>query len=330
MTIIPYSEQHKELWDTTLRQSRFPALLLERGFMDYHADRFEDASLMVCDEKGRVEVLIASSIRRDTNTIVSHGGLTYGGLIPSVHAGIKEIMEALGLACEHYRSLGAIRWILKPVPWAYWSIPSEEVLYAMTQHGAVLKTRALSNCVALDAMQNAFGQTEDAIPQFFSEMRRRHVRKCRQEGVKVMIPDNESDSLENFWSILTKNLSHRHGVAPVHSIEEMKLLMQRFPERIYLATAMKGGEILAGCVCFIASPQLVHVQYISAADEGRNNNALDLLFAELVGKVATEYKYLDFGISTLHDGTGINEGLMFQKHGYGARGMCYDTYEIAL
>lgn len=318
MTIIPYSEQHKELWDSTLRVSRFPALLLERGFMDYHADRFEDASLMACDEKGRVEVLVASCIRRDAKTIVSHGGLTYGGLVPSVHAGVREIMETLDLACEYYRKvLEAERWILKPAPWAYWTMPAEEVLYAMTQRGAVLKTRALSNCAVLEAMP-------------FSELRRRHIKKCQQEGVKVNLHNDAPESLEKFWNILTHNLSHRHGVAPVHTVEEMKLLMQRFHERIYLATAELNGEMLAGCVCFIASPQLVHVQYIAAADEGRNHNALDMLFAELAADISPKYKYLDFGISTLHDGTGLNEGLMFQKHGYGARGMCYDTYEISL
>ena len=39
---------------------------------------------------------------------------------------------------------------------------------------------------------------------------------------------------------------------------------------------------------------------------------------------------MDFGISTEHGGDYLNEGLIFQKEGFGARSVCYDCYEVAL
>ena len=37
--------------------------------------------------------------------------------------------------------------------------------------------------------------------------------------------------------------------------------------------------------------------------------------------------YFDFGISTEDGGRVLNEGLIYQKEGFGGRAVCYDTYE---
>ena len=38
----------------------------------------------------------------------------------------------------------------------------------------------------------------------------------------------------------------------------------------------------------------------------------------------------DFGVSTEQRGSYLNEGLIFQKEGFGGRAICYDTYAIDL
>ena len=52
--------------------------MFERGFMDYHADRFTDFSLMFYEDN-KLVALLPASIHGDE--IRSHGGLTYGGII---------------------------------------------------------------------------------------------------------------------------------------------------------------------------------------------------------------------------------------------------------
>ena len=47
MTVIPYSINKREDWDSFVRRSKNGTFLLQRGFMDYHADRFFDCSVMV-------------------------------------------------------------------------------------------------------------------------------------------------------------------------------------------------------------------------------------------------------------------------------------------
>ena len=86
------------------------------------------------------------------------------------------------------------------------------------------------------------------------------------------------------------------------------------------------GRMLGGVVVYL-NRRTVHTQYISASPEGKDIGALDMLFDELVNSVFADYEYFDFGRSTEDGGRYLNENLIFQKEGFGGRGVCYDTYE---
>ena len=42
------------------------------------------------------------------------------------------------------------------------------------------------------------------------------------------------------------------------------------------------------------------------------------------------YKYFDFGTSNEDMGRYLNEGLIYQKEGFGGRAVCYDWYEVMI
>ena len=54
---------------------------------------------------------------------------------------------------------------------------------------------------------------------------------------------------------------------------------------------------------------------------------LDLLFENLINEKYNHKEFFDFGQSTEQMGAVLNENLIFQKEGFGARGVCYDTYK---
>ncbi len=55
------------------------------------------------------------------------------------------------------------------------------------------------------------------------------------------------------------------------------------------------------------------------------------LLLDTIAEVYTgDYDYLDFGASTTDSGRTLNEGLLMQKSGLGARGVVYPTYTITL
>ena len=140
----------------------------------------------------------------------------------------------------------------------------------------------------------------------------------------------EATSFESFWKILTQNLENKYHVRPVHTLDEIVLLKSRFPEAIRLFQVENpSGTVLGGTVIY-ETPRVVHTQYISASPVGKVQGALDLLFHHLLTEEYKDVEYFDFGKSSEGDGHDLNAQLIFQKEGFGGRGVCYDTYEWIL
>ena len=304
------SQQFEE-WNEFVAKSKNGTFLFDRRFMDYHANRFQDYSLMFYDND-RLQAVMPAHVNGDT--LVSHGGLTYGGLV--MGPGIKAVQ-----VCELFRELngclschGFRRVIYKAVPWIYHQQPAEEDLYALTSvcHARLI-IRDISSVIIGDRKMRFSGSRKDGI------------RKARRQGLIV----KESEDFAAFWQILNENLTGKYGVRPVHSAAELELLHSRFPDKIKLYIVFDGEMLVGGTVLFL-TPQVLHVQYISATHEGKACGAIDLLFYHLINTVYSDYRYIDFGKSTSSDSADLNENLIFQKEGFGARAVCYDTYEWTL
>lgn len=136
----------------------------------------------------------------------------------------------------------------------------------------------------------------------------------------------QSDDYAAFWQILQGNLQARYGVRPVHTLDEMLLLKSRFPDNIQLYTAQLDGRVIGGTVLYLTG-KVLHTQYISSTSEGKHLGAVDALFDCILNKDYANYPIFDFGKSTEGDTSTLNESLIYQKEGFGGRGVCYDTYE---
>lgn len=318
MKIVQYTNQLMDEWDAFVQTSKNGTFLLERRFMDYHSDRFSDCSLMLYDDDELVGLFPANWVEEE-HTVWSHQGLTYGGLITTVETTQKSVLQMMQAVMLWYIDyLQASRMVYKPIPYIYSECGAEEDLYALFRAGAKLKTRGVSSMIVNDHPLK--------------------MRKSRVQGAKKAIEnelyidrmsDEDWETLHDFWEILTDVLATHHDATPTHTFEEMRLLMSRFPQQIKLYLVRKQRKILAGCLVFVTR-RVAHTQYIAANDEGRHLGALDLLLRHLINERFKQMPYLDFGVSTENGGQYLNEGLIFQKEGFGARSMCYDSYEVAL
>lgn len=306
--ITRYSCELLHEWNQFVDHSKNATFLLNRSYMDYHADRFSDCSLVI-RSKGRIVALLPANI--SGSIVFSHGGLTYGGLITD-HRMTANLMIDIVRSINDFIKvhIGATAVVYKPSPWIYHSMPSEEDLYALSSvcH-ASLSAREISSTICLDNRPN------------FSELRRRCVKKAEKAGIDV----RECDDFSAFWQILSTNLKYKYGVSPVHSLEEILLLKHRFPKQIRLFLAFLDDVPLAGTVIF-DTPQVMHSQYIAASPQGKDIGALDSIFAHIIGNCHGSHRFFDFGKSTEQHGKYLNSSLIFQKEGFGGRAVCYDTY----
>lgn len=312
VSIERYTTERCLEWNNFVAASRNGTFLFDRNYMDYHSDRFEDCSLMFRNEKGKLLALLPANIRH--GVLYSHQGLTYGGLVTATRLTATttlEIFETLNawLTKEHIKKV-----VYKCIPHIYHRYPAEEDLYALFKvcHARLL-VRNISTTIDLRA------------PLKWSHGRILSVNKACKAGIKV----TESNDYDTFWNILDSNLTAVHGVKPVHSAEELKLLHSRFPSKIRLFTAALDDEMLAGVVIYDCKPT-IHTQYISASEKGKQMHALDIIFLHLLKSGffdTTEYHYTDFGNSNEQQGQYLNESLIYQKESFGGRAVCYDIYE---
>lgn len=306
-----YTLELADEWNQFVAKSKNGTFLFDRRYMDYHADRFNDYSLLFYIGDRLLAVLPAHA---SDGTLYSHNGLTYGGLVMSSCLTVVQTMNLFRELNEQLRQEGFRHVCYKCIPWIYHRLSSDEDIYALFHE-------CHARIMARDFATNVFLSGE----MRWERVRRRGILRAQKAGVSV----ERSDNYAPFWDVLTKNLHTKYGVMPVHTLPEIELLHSRFPQNIQLYQAVKDGEVLGGVVLYV-SHQVVHVQYSSATSVGKKLGVIDLLYERIFSDYRN-YPYFDFGRSTEHpDGSGLNEKLVFQKEGFGGRGLCYDIYEYDL
>ncbi len=309
--VVRYSPAQRKVWDEFVLRSGNATFLLLRGYMDYHSDRFTDCSLLVC-RKSKVVALLPGNL--SGGCFYSHQGLTYGGLLTTPERTLLEVETSLRLSATYlHDNHGVSSIIYRTIPSIYHRYPAEEDLYVLYRLGATLSARSVATVVPCGERLT------------FSTLRRRGTKKAQEAGLCVA----ESLDYAAFWNILEENLQNRHGVLPVHSLEEIIRLQREFPRYIRLFNVYEQETPVAGCVIY-DTERVAHVQYIAASPRGKLCGALDLLFHTLLTRLFSNKPYFDFGISTEEGGRTLNTGLLFQKEGFGGRAVVYDTYEWKL
>lgn len=306
--IVRYTSDHKEEWNRFVAGSKNGTFLFDRNYMDYHSDRFEDFSLLFYLE-GRLYGLMPANRKGDI--FQSHMGLTYGGLVMDAKTTAAATVTLFSELNDHLRSQGFRQVLYKCIPWIYHQMAAEEDLYAIAcTSEARLQERDLGTAII---QRNTIR---------WERVRRRALKRAVEAGLTV----EKSNDFAGFWQVLNDNLKQKYDSKPVHTLDEMSLLASRFPDNIVLYLAKQNGEILAGMVLYV-STQVVRAQYSSATPLGKQLGAIDILYDRIIHHDYAGYPYFEFGTSALGQTNIINESLIFQKEGFGGRGICFDRYE---
>lgn len=309
-----YASSDKAEWDDFVRQSKNGTFLFLRDYMDYHSDRFHDHSLIYNNAKGHIIAMMPAN--ETDGTLWSHQGLTYGGLILSDDTRAEQVLEIIEMTKGYLREQGFTDWYYKQIPTIYHRCPAQEDEYALWWNGATLSTCLISTTIPLNGC-SMYPETE--------RRRRRGVAKAENQGYQVI----ESNTPEIFWPIMERNLMDRYSIKPVHTLDEMQLLMSRFPELIRCFLVIKDGKAEAGAIVYLCNQECVHIQYGHATPTGKAEGALDMLYTTLREKYRKiGYHCMDFGNSNEQGGRYLNENLIAQKEGFGGRGVTYKTWHI--
>lgn len=310
-SIRRYTAADAVRWNQFIAESRNGTFLFDRGYMDYHSDRFTDCSLMAF-LGGHLAAVLPADIRG--HSLRSHGGLTYGGwVLPRNRVDGSDVVSLFETTADFCRAAGLHSLIYRPAPRIYHLYPSDEDLYALFRLGAVRTASLLSSAI------------DRRHPRPFATARRRQVRRAAELPYSIA----ESHDYASFWRLLEGCLDERHGARPVHTAAEIAMLAERFPSRIRLFTISAEGRGHAGVVIYDTGI-CAHCQYIASDAEARMHNLLPLLFDHLAHDTFAGRDYFDYGTSNEDAGLMLNAGLLNQKYTLGGTGVTYDTYTLTL
>lgn len=304
-----YTKENRLAWDTFISGAKNATFLFARDFMEYHSDRFTDYSLLVYKDDMLYAVLPANIVG---DKLYSHKGLTYGSLVLSKSAKLLYTFEAFKalLAFLNAKAISTLE--LRNIPTFYNTMPSDELSYFLFKANATLIKR--------DALMVI--DTSNKIK--FQKNRREGINKAKRNGLTIAVDDN----FEGFWNeILIPNLQKKHGVAPVHSLEEIQMLATKFPDHIKQVNVYKDNVIVAGTTLFLTKTT-IHPQYVSGNSDKNAFGSLDLAYDYIINHFDSSKRYFDFNISSEENGTALNSGLIFWKESCGARTYVADNYLI--
>lgn len=285
--------------------------MFHRDFLSYHQDRFQDYSLMVYRGKQLLALLPAN---REGEHLHSHQGLSYGGLLLLEEEKFLNVALAFKAILEFLEEQAIAFLHIKQLPAMYCSQPSEELDYLLFIAQAELVKVELASTI-------------------FDLKNQQPISSGRKDGLRKAIKHNlevkQTTDLSPFWNkILVPHLKATHGVSPVHNLEEIQSLQNKFPNNILQFDVYHQEEIVGGTTLFV-TPQVAHTQYIAANAERQKLGTLDYLFNHLIEEEFKHIKYFDFGISNTHQGTKLNKGLLYWKESFGAKAHVHRFYKLA-
>jgi hypothetical protein len=308
---VRYAPSSRGAWDAFVDASRNGTFLFRRDYLEYHRERFQDFSLIITTGD-HVSALFPAN--RDGDRVISHAGLTFGGLVLDRRATIERVVVMLSAIVQLLRTEGIRTLVYKTVPTIYHCAPTEEDRYALFRFGAQVVRRDVLTAIS------PMSPWQPSSKRCWS-----WNRAQRLTGVHV----GPSHDWSGYWRVLGERLREQYGVSPVHSLEEITSLAAKFPAAIRLLTATVNGEVAAGAVLY-ESAQVVHAQYLASNAVARAYGLLDLVLRAAIEDARTGGKWFDFGGSTQRDGTYLNGGLARYKESFGGRTVVQDSYRLDL
>ena len=308
-SIRKYQKSDYLAWNTFIGQAKNATFLFHRDFMEYHEERFEDFSLLIYEEQKLVAVLPANRVG---DTVYSHQGLTYGGLVYGPKLKLAAVIEVFKSILFFLNTNDILKLQVNLLPGFYADVYSEELNYALFLAQAKLIRR---DTYAIIDLQKDFV-----------------IAKGRMEGVakgnKHNLAIKEEANFEPFWNeVLIPNLIENYQVKPVHSLEEIQYLQRNFPENIRQFNVYHDNKIVAGTTIF-ETKNVAHAQYISGNADKSILGSVDFLYHNLIKSLFKNKAYFDFGISNLNQGQNLNQGLCYWKESFGANTAVQDFYEV--
>jgi len=326
LKIKQYDKGYRERWDNfVMKHSVNGTFLQARVFLEYHKDRFEDASVIIY--KGNdtiVAVIPACTLVENKKKIYSaHQGSTFGGIVMAESFYNIEHMDEVMKVLEEYLRQGKYNEICLKCTGDIFTRHNNNLLYYFLYQRGFTSYDEMSSYID-------FSQYKDDISSNFTSGRRRDYKYSLKNDL-VFRPLETITEIESFYRILCENLHKFHAV-PVHSLDEITDFKEsRLKDIVEFYGVFFEERMIAGSMVFLFDNLVFHTQYLAADQSCLKMYPMNFMNYNLI-KTARDkaFQYFSFGTSTLEHGRVLNKALAEFKEGFGTQYGLNRTYVKSL
>lgn len=315
LEIIKYEDKkHHNLWNEFILHSNNGTIFHLRNFLSYHRERtFTDCSFIFYN-KQNIEAVFTGAIIN--NCLYSHPGASFGGFIYNELSFpyANQIVDSL---IKEAKKLKLNEIVIIPPPFIYYKKYNETMEYCLYSKG-------FDN---IEYYISSFVNLENNLINQMSDRKKRYIKKFENE-VQIQL----SKDIDSFYPILINN-KLKHKAKPTHSLEELKILMDRFPEKIKLLLTSKNNKVIGGALNFITNDNSCILFYNMINYDYQHLQIASIqIYESLRWAKKNNLKFLDIGVSQIYENNQIipHESLINFKEQFGAQAMIRKVMKLKI
>jgi hypothetical protein len=306
------SEEWKD-WDIFVEESINGTIFHRLDFLDYHGNKFDESIRHLSFFKGKNLLAVMPLAIEGHRAITPFGG-SYGGVVTKGVLSYELSQAIVTALIEFLKSNSVSEVIVTPTPQIYHNENSETLNFVLLEHGFRITNSDIYSYLDL--------RPQGELAANYSSSVKRNLKKAKQNPLKI-----EKDvDVGRFWGLLEKTFE-RHESSPTHSFDELTILKQMFPERIYFDVICYKGVPVSGIGRFIENKYVESSFYIVNDFQYSDLGGSFLLFDDVLNTSReNEMRYFNFGTSSVR---GVARPNIFRfKEGFNAIGGFRHTYSL--
>lgn len=315
LKVKEYQNSDKEKWDAfVMKHSINGTFLQTKNFLDYHKDRFQDASIILYKGDNTIVAVIPACtiVEGDRKIFSAHSGSTFGGIVIAENfyniGHVEAIMDTLENYCKQQQYYEARLKCTSDI----FSKQNNNLLYYF------LFQRGYTSYDELSCYIDFASYQEDIAANFTSSRRRDYKYAIKNKLTFRKLASREE--IGCFYQLLCDNLK-KFDAKPVHSLEEiLEFHEERLKELVEFYGVYNKEQMIAASMVFLFGRQVFHTQYLAADQDCLKLFPMNYLDAELIRTArAHGFRYFSFGTSTQAQGSILNKHLAEFKEGFGTQ-----------
>ena len=291
-----YNKKLLNQWDSFINLSNNGTVFQKQQFLSYHQHRkFKDCSLIIKYKEQIVALFPAAEIvENNTKCFYSHPGASYGGIVTKEKIPFKLINEII-IAIELYLQKNKFDSVfLINSPKIYCTTQNDSLEYLLTWNKYNKKEEYISHAVKLTNTQ--------AVSKLLSKRKYRYLQnneQLKKIKFKKLNVNKNLKEIEMFYDILYVS-KQIYSVTPTHTLDEIIILLNLFPNEIELYISLNQNKIIGGYMILHANTNtsLVFYNVILNKSKYKQVAMLQLYHSMKLAKQRGQ-QFIDFGVSHL-------------------------------